>query len=284
MRIFDLLAIMNPSIEPTETKVHLATTGSCGDDPLDLYRIGQFEEWQRVQTKKNFERKFVLSLISLPGQDSWLFAGVYHSSGAKSREMNERFDSPPSRPRHPEYYYELTEDQNCKEMNGRLVVTFSRPGRQSYLDAENWSDEIVLSEIFAEQVAIGEFPGFKAVNLPQDELELIIQKSLDSWRTALSNVAGVYLISDTTSGKLYVGSAYGEQGIWQRWSSYADNGHGGNIELQKLLADEGAEYAKKFRYSILEISDLHASRDDILKRESHWKDILMSRTHGLNDN
>lgn len=28
---------------------------------------------------------------------------------------------------------------------------------------------------------------------------------------------GVYLISDTYTGKLYVGSAYNENGIWGRW-------------------------------------------------------------------
>ena len=276
MLIFDFLAILNPDINPVETKIHLATQGS-GEHPLDLYRIGQFEEFQRWQTKRNFERKFVLALIERPAQDSWLFAGIYHSNGVISKEWREN--------RQSDYYrYELTEDEACREMNGRPVATFSRPGRQSYLDAEKWSDRIVLSEIFAEKISFGEFPGFRAVNLTNDELELMIQKSFESWRTALSNVAGVYLISDTTSGKLYVGSAYGEEGIWQRWSDYAESGHGGNVELQKLLADEGSEYAKNFRFSILEISDLHASRDDILKRESHWKDVLMSRTYGLNDN
>lgn len=276
MRIFDFLAIMNPKIHPEETKVHLATQGS-GEHPLDLYRIGQFEEFQRWQKKRNFERKFVLALIQRPALDSWLFAGVYRSNGVKSKKWRDA--------RQSDYYrYELTEDEACREMNGRLVATFARPGRQPYLDAENCSDDIVLSEIFAEKLSFGEFPGFRAVNLTKDELELMIQKSLESWRTALCNVAGVYLISDTTSGKLYVGSAYGEEGIWQRWSDYAENGHGGNVELQKLLTDEGLEYAKNFRFSILEISDLHASRDDILKRESHWKDVLMSRTYGLNDN
>ena len=276
MRIFDFLAIMNTDMNLAETKLHLATQGS-GEHPLDLYRIGQFEEFQRWQKQRNFERKFVLALIERPAQDSWLFAGVYHSSGVKSKEWRDV--------RQSDYYrYELTEDEACREMNGRLVATFSRPGRQPYLDAEKWSDKIVLSEIFAEKLSFGEFPGFRAVNLTKDELELMIQKSLDSWRTALSSVTGVYLISDTTSGKLYVGSAYGEEGIWQRWSDYAESGHGGNVELQKLLEDEGSDYAKNFRFSILEISDLHASRDDILKRESHWKDVLMSRTYGLNDN
>lgn len=262
---------MNPCINPADAKVHLATWNG-EDNPIDVYLAGNFDEWQRWQTRKNFERKFVISLISLPGPDRWLFAGVHHSSGAKWLEDRKL------------YYYELTEDQNCKEMNGRLVASFSRPGRQSYLNAENWAEQISLSEIFAEQLSIGEFPGFKVVNLTKDELDLIVRQSLESWRIALSNVAGVYLISDTTSGKLYVGSASGEGGIWQRWSCYAADGHGGNIELRRLLAEAGLERAKKFRYSILEIADVHASREDVLIRESHWKDVLMSRTSGLNAN
>jgi len=271
MRMFDLLAILNPSIRPDEAKLHLATWNGV-ENPFDVYLAGKFDEWQRWQTRKNFERKFVVSLISLPGTDRWLFAGVHHSTAPEWVEERK------------EYRYELTEDQSCKEMNGRLVAAFHRPGRQSYLNAENWADELLVSEILAEQLSIGEFPGFKAVNLTKEELELIVRQSLESWRTALSNVAGVYLISDTLSGKLYVGSASGEGGIWQRWSCYAADGHGGNIELRKLLSEQGVERAKKFRYSILEIADLHASYQDILDRESHWKDVLMSRTYGLNAN
>ena len=271
MRVFDLLSLLNPSIRPEEAKVHLATWNG-EDNPIDVYLAGEFDEWQCWQTRRNFERKFVVSLISLPGPDRWLFAGVHNSTTPEWLED------------HKLYRYALTEDQSCKEMNGRLVASFHRPGRQSYLNAENWSQKIFLSEVFSESLSIGEFPGFKGVNLTKDELEMIFRQSLQSWRTALSSVAGVYLISDTASGKVYVGSASGEGGIWQRWACYADDGHGGNVELRKLLTEAGAERAKKFRYSILEIADVHASLQDILARESHWKDVLMSRTHGLNAN
>ena len=276
MLMFDLLGIMNPNLNPAEAKLHLATSNGV-EQPLDVYLAGNFNEWQRWQNAKNFERKFVISLIDIPHQtNKWLFAGVYRSSGSErkwSEEYNKNYN-----------WYELTEEQTYKEMNGRLVVTFSRPGRMSYLLAEKWGDRISLSEIYPEKQSIGEFPGFKAVNLTKDQLDLIIRKSPESWRTALSSVAGVYLISDSGTGRFYVGSAYGAGGIWHRWSEYADNGHGGNVELKKLIADEGLQYATNFRYSILEISDLHDSQDNILQRESHWKDILMSRTYGLNAN
>ena len=276
MLMFDFLKVMAPNFNPMDAKLHLATHDRA-EEPLDIYLAGNFNDWQPWQNAKNFKRKFVISLIDIPHQkNKWLFAGVYRSSGSV-RKWSEKYEK--------QYdWYELTEEQAYQEMNGRLVVTFSRPGRQPYLDAEKWSDKIVLSEIYPERQSVGEFPGFKAVNLTKTQLNLIVQKSPESWRTALSSVAGVYLISDTTTGRFYVGRAYGEGGIWHRWAEYANNGHGGNVELRKLLADEGSQYADNFRYSILEISDLHDSQENIRQRESHWKDILMSRTYGLNAN
>lgn len=137
MRIFDFLKILNPSLKLAETKVHLATPDKEGNDPLDLYSNGKFEKWQCEQTQKNFERKFVLSLIDLQTQDQWLFAGVYHSGGAEESKDG--------------CYYELTEDPHCKEMNGRLVVTFSDRWGYPYRDAENCSDKILL---LREQVSV----------------------------------------------------------------------------------------------------------------------------------
>ena len=47
-------------------------------------------------------------------------------------------------------------------------------------------------------------------------LKYIVDNNLPSWKTALSNVKGVYIIVDTKNGKQYVGSAYGDECIWQR--------------------------------------------------------------------
>ena len=271
MKIFDLLRTMNPDLKPGNTKVHLATWNG-DENPLDVYLGGGFNDWQKWQTKKNFERTYVVSLIGLAQTDCWLLAGVYLSQGAEW-EAQENL-----------YHYNLVEDGLCAEMNGRMVVQFSRPGRQSYLIAENWSDDMHLSEVYAERLTIGDFPGYRAVDLSRDELELIFKQQLDSWRTALSNVAGIYLISDADTGGLYVGAAYGEGGFWQRWSSYAETGHGGNVELRKLLQVDGDKRSYAFRYSILEIADIHTSDEDIRLRESHWKNVLQTRKHGLNAN
>ena len=73
------------------------------------------------------------------------------------------------------------------------------------------------------------------------------------WANRLSSVAGIYLITDTKTGKHYVGSASGEVGgIWGRWSQYAKTKHGGNVQLKKLI-EQDPDYCRNFQYSILEV-------------------------------
>ena len=98
-----------------------------------------------------------------------------------------------------------------------------------------------------------------------------------TWIKALSSVNGIYLIQDTLSGKLYVGSAYGEQGIYGRWSTYAQNGHGGNLELQSLDSSN-------FVFSILEIVPATTTVDGVIEYENRWKEKLGTRQFGLNKN
>jgi hypothetical protein len=270
MRLVDFTALMDRDVTPLSTKIHLATWNG-EEDPLEVYRAGRFDEWQRWQTKRNFERLFVLSLINL-GAQRWLYAGVYTSDGCDWIENRGL------------HYYRMRERHSCSEFGGRLVVEFARSGRQSYLNMENWEDQLLVGEILPERLSIGEFPGFKAVNLAKIELDTIVSRELVSWRTALSNVAGVYLISHVPSGKLYVGSASGVGGIWQRWCEYSKTGHGGNIKLKPLAEANNGEGAAEFRFSILEIADPDASYETILQRESHWKQILQTRDFGLNEN
>ena len=271
MLLFDLLRIKSPSIKEEDCKIHLAVWNGH-DDPVDVFLAGEFEEWQSWQSRRNFERKYIISLLQLPGANKWLFAGGYVSKGSDYIEK-EKY-----------YKYNTAELDEFQEFSGRLVVEFARPGRQSYLNAENWSDSIIVAEFKPEKMVVEEFSGYNKVKLSKKRLEIIVSQSVPSWKAALSNVSGVYLITDTKTGKLYVGSATGEGGIWQRWSEYAANGHGGNRELVALLSEKGDEYSDNFQYSVLEIADTHASVNDIQERESHWKDILCSREHGYNAN
>lgn len=270
MQLFPLLALENSAVIASDSKIHLATYNGL-EDPLDVYLSGGFEDWQRRQNRKNFERKFVVSLIALKAPQSWLFAGVHRSGSAETRPDGT-------------YFYPLVQEDACKELNGRLIVKFKRPGRQPYLNADSFSSGLNVSEIRPTRISIASFPGFKSVRLTKMQLDLIVREQFPEWHSALSSVAGVYLITDSSTGKMYVGSATGQGGIWDRWSAYSDNGHGGNVLLRQVMQELGTEHAQNLRYSVLEIADTHASVNEVLEREAHWKAVLHTRQHGLNAN
>ena len=53
--------------------------------------------------------------------------------------------------------------------------------------------------------------------LTKRRLDIVVKQEIESRKGPLSNVAGVYVIADQATGKLYVGSATGDEGIWGRW-------------------------------------------------------------------
>jgi len=164
------------------------------------------------------------------------------------------------------------------------MINFEKKFRASYLRGPRYLDQLVITSIREQRMTIGDFPGYNSVLLSFHMLKTLIRENNPSWITALSNVAGVYLLIDTKSGKVYVGSAYGGKGIWQRWAAYAKNGHGGNKELRTLLRKKGAPHASHFQFSLLEVCDLTSSKEYVIGRESHWKNVLLSREFGLNEN
>ena len=149
--------------------------------------------------------------------------------------------------------------------------------------ADKYIEQLQITQILKERMSIEEFPGFNKVCIDYIKLKTIISKQEKSWEGALSSIKEVYLICDTKSGRLYVGSATGTDGIWGRWTSYANGKHGGNIGIKDLLKSRPKRY-EHFQYSILEVADTHSSDSDIIGRESHWKNVLLSRDFGHNRN
>lgn len=269
VKLFALLQTLDASVLPEACKLHLAVW-SGHDNPLDVYLAGEFDEWQSWQGRRNFERPLVLALIALPQPDLWLFAGVYESFGSHKDGRG--------------YQYDLRRRPATDELSGRLVVEFKRPGRQSYLLGERWADGLDLYEIRSDRIKVADFRGYSWAMLSKRELDIVVKQSVDSWRAALSAVAGIYVVADRATGKLYVGSATAGEGIWNRWCAYSACGHGGNRELKALLDKAGIEYADNFQFGVLEVADSHASQEDVLKRESYWKELLLTRLHGYNAN
>lgn len=249
-------------------KIHLAM--SRQGDPINYYYAGTFKDWQEHQTQRNFECEHVIGLINIE-KGHWLFAGVW------------RIDGPPKKIKDG-WRYQTSEVAGLEHLAGRVIVSFLRTFRQSYLRGETFGSQLVVREIRPERLSVQDFPGYSSTRLTFDSLRVLAKQRPAAWLTALRSVGGVYLISDTSNGKLYVGSAYGDGGIWGRWENYADTRHGGNKDLVELLESKGKEHADKFQFSILEICDLLATKDEVIARETHWKNVLLSREFGYNKN
>jgi hypothetical protein len=214
-----------------------------------------------------------LSLIHLE-KDQWLFAGIFVVDGVK----------PGSWKSQPCYQYTTHEVTGLDDLTGKAIVQFKQTYRAPYLWGMKLVNDLLVVELRNQRMTIGDFPGYKSVLLSYRMLQTVIRESNPSWRTALSNVAGVYLITDTSDGRLYIGSAYGGEGIWQRWTAYAQYGHGGNKEIVKLLLEKSNSHAEHFQFSLLEVCDIDSNSEYIIKRETHWKTVLKTREFGLNKN
>lgn len=160
------------------------------------------------------------------------------------------------------------------DLVGRLVIRWASP-RAWWVNGTTAQNYPVLEVVAAEPEP---FPGFDNLVVDFDRLQAVVSDPrYAAWRTALSSVIGIYLITDLSDGRQYVGKADGNDTILQRWTAYATNGHGGNIELKKCDRT-------KFRFSVLRILDPSTAVADVNAVESHYKTALDTRVHGLNKN
>ncbi len=248
-----------------------------GDEqPLDVYvkNKNDWFHWNTWRNNKNeFSRQYIFSLIDFyPETDMWLFGGIY--------EVVKRNDIPNS------HSYEIKELVEYSAYVGRLKIKLEKPTRGRAFYLEHHIDKMKVAEILKHPYSGALFPGYENINHDFDILTPIFKNEKIDWKAALENVKGVYVIIDKSNGKKYVGSAYGDSGIWSRWSCYMGTGHGWNDELTKVIAQEGFDYAKNnFRLSLLEYRPMKVDDKVIIKRESYWKEVFLSRgKFGYNKN
>lgn len=170
--------------------------------------------------------------------------------------------------------FDLVKSDHMADLRGRLVIGWRSP-RTWWMRAVTAASYPVAAIADAEPI---KFPGFDRLVLDHAHLQAVMREHrYGSWRTALSSVVGIYLITDTRDGRNYVGKADSAESIRQRWQAYATNGHGGNVELQGL--DPAS-----FRFSLLRVFDPTTPTPVIDAAESHFKVALDTRRHGLNRN
>jgi hypothetical protein len=212
------------------------------------------------------------------GAHSALFVGAHvivetWPYGDGSKRTSYHFEHPRCYvPQPQDRAYELRELDEAADLAERILIRWGQgPSTRAWSQwAASNPKEIVEVRRTAEEPT---FPGFSAFASTLEDLPLAPQ----NWRNILASVRGVYLLVCPETGTQYVGSAYGEDGFWGRWSAYVVNGHGGNILLR---ARGRANYA----ISILEIASPDMAPSDIIRRETAWKVKLGARAHGLNAN
>ncbi len=265
MKFSELLKLK--SLDPKSLKIHMAIGRPNKLEPWTALSKGEFKEWQEGQTGHNFNRQLILSFVYIR-KNEWLFAGIYTSDSFEIRDGI--------------YQYTTTLQEDYDEYIGRLVIRFDKYFRWSYLNAEKWVEMMEIAHIYEEKYVCDPFPGYSDVRISREALCQIFRTEEASWKTALSVVYGIYLITDKRTGKQYVGKADGADAIWQRWATYATNGHGGNQKLMKLLEDKGDSYLENFQYSILEVITKSDNISFINDREQFWKKALQSQKFGYN--
>ncbi|HLL90015.1 MAG TPA: GIY-YIG nuclease family protein [Tepidisphaeraceae bacterium] len=241
-------------------------------EPLDEWERDPriWVKWQEYRPGRNdFNLPFIFSLINFYREtDTWLFGGVFEVTA-----------------RHRDRYSVRLADQGTGFV-GRLKLRYAYRERPTRVHFPEHYRKMEVSELLPEVHSGRGFPGYNQLDLSFVELETIVRRGRQDWRQPLELAKGIYLISDTSAGKRYVGSAYGDTGLWNRWASYVQTGHGGNAELRLLLRKAGLRYCREnFRVALLEHHASNVSDETIIAREVFWKNVLQTRGRdGLNRN
>jgi len=275
MNAIPLIALLPKGVDPTACKVHFAVWNQV-KHPIDVLATN-WDEWQGWNSwrsvKDDFNRQSIFSLAQDKHDSTrWMFGGIW--------EVLERR---PERQAHS-YTVALREDLMGPYIR-RLFIRHKRTGRNIRRTMESVLPTMTVSSILDEPFAGDPFPGHDRINHSLADLQVVIGQARADWRISLESMKGVYVIHDRETGQRYVGSAYGDTGIWQRWTTYATTLHGGNVGLEQLVREKGEEYYRtNMRFALLEYWSMRTDDAHVLERESYWKDVLHARSLGYNQN
>ena len=260
---------------------------------LAAERHDVFNTYQQTQTKRLEQamekltgRGYIASFIAQE-TGSAVFAGLYAIKSSKPITNEQLFRKPAykelismgmfrwpntKKTRSSLQWFDLVLTDFYKKWKGRLVVEWPPQVRAWWRRAHR--SDMQIHSILEESAFDTAMPNWDKIALSWEELAVLPTR----WRSAISQWRGIYYIFDTSDGKGYVGSAYGEDNLLGRWCNYAASGHGGN----KLLKRRDP---KNFVFTILQRVSPDMDAHDVIHVENTWKQRLHTRApDGLNDN
>jgi hypothetical protein len=268
---------------PTEEKLNRVFDSIVSERP-DLFDCYQSSHGVRTESALA-KAKFLASFVRF-GPGLALFVGLYRVNGGKFLTTKEHRSNPlhqelvelgmsgdfASSDRDNVLAFDLPRISWGADWQGRLIVRWPRPDRSWFRWAHK--NEFEIEAITVSSQFDRAVPPWYEFTPTMAELKVLPTR----WLDALRHWRGVYLITDQSDHRQYVGSAGGQENLLQRWLQYAKSGHGGNKHLR-------ARNPADFRFSILQRLSPDDDQRTVIAAESSWKDRL--QTHwpdGLNDN
>lgn len=219
----------------------------------------------------------------------WLFVGAYLIKEKNSQTKKVAYGN---------HHVKFALAERLKEYDKfieKVLVNHTNTGQSWFYVNPKIIESVVVESVSSISYfnQTSQFPDYENISFSYQELKKNWTNS--SWRQYLSAVYGVYVITDAKTGKLYVGSAYGDNGVYGRWSTYLSEGYDKsemeenrypNKRLYEIVEKYGISYIKKyFQYSLLEIFPKNeVGKQKALQRERYWKKVLKSKEHGYNAN
>ena len=280
LKLNDIFNLTEDEINNSKTEFNM-TYGSQADYFID-YWLKQKEidkingtcekcsywGWYSTSQRNFYPGQWVFSFSRISG-DEWLFI-----SAGKVLEVPE------------DDWAKVEILERFKPFFGRLVINCKKGSAYSRytFNLSTYIEKISVKEILSCLYSEDSFDGYDNVYLTYDKLSRMFRKEiLPSYYEALSKVSGVYCLTDTKTGKHYIGSATGIEGVRQRWGDYFSSKDGGNKKLIELKNKEGEEYFEKyFTFTLIEFYNRSYDREKVKVRERYWMKCLDTINNGYN--
>ena len=268
----------------TNVFLHIPTAANLEGYQGAFVRSGReaIQSENRWQRSRNFQHgRHIVTLIPYDRDDRYFFAGIYDITSDDRPEISTEGNG-------VYYLVENTPSALLEKWIGKVILKWNRPVRTRYLHAETAAADLEIVAIREAPFGADDivFPGYHGFHLNRTQFDRLFSVQMPTWKTALSKVAGVYVITDTRQNVSYVGSAYSGpggngDGIWGRWMGYFQTKDNGNKLLHRHVVEHGTD---NLTYSVLLTMDLRSNKDDVIRMEGFYKEAFGTRVHGLNDN
>ncbi|HXA40764.1 MAG TPA: hypothetical protein VNW53_17325 [Phenylobacterium sp.] len=226
-----------------------------------------YQSRQSPRSARSLSAPFWAVFVVTPGKET-LFAGLYDVGEAQPGEIGLPAVHIRNAVEGEEYVaFDLALSERLGEYIGKLVIDWG-PGFLAWVQQAEKQNKPVLE--LRSKFQEPEFPGYLKFIKPLSEIEALPV----AWKTALSAVKGVYVLTCPNTKLLYVGSATGQGGFYERWVQHARTGG----DALQLRIREPSDY----QVSILEVAASGALPDDIVRLEHLWMRKLQTVEMGLN--